>query len=161
MGDRCWLQVTVRKRDEQKFLEAVDEDPRYLEREEDEWGNPRLTCDEANYGWYDELDVAAAAGCVFHGDHGAGGEYGPATFASDGSGGCHNVDADRESMPVVVVGEQGPDKNHLQLIADYWQTYRGAERLMENTGATALREVVDDRRDGPAQGAGGDEEVGE
>ena len=143
MGDRCWLQVTVHRNHVDEFWKAVDDDPKYAESEEDEWGNMRYQIDEANYGWSDQLDAAAAQGCVFEGDHGAGGEYGPHSFASQGDGLCHCVETDHDMTPVVPCPEGGPDGRYVAVVADYWRVYRRVRELLERTGATELRRIVD------------------
>jgi len=162
MGDRCWLQVTVHRNHVDAFWEAVGDEPKYNNPTMDEWGNSTYEVEEANYGWYDQLDAAAAAGCIFEGQHGPGGEYGPAAFACDGQGLCHNVDCDHESTPVVRCGEDGVDQRDLVVVQNYWRVFNCARELLERTGAVELRRIVDDGQGNDQdQGAGGDEEVGQ
>lgn len=91
MGDRCWLQIRVRKQDAQLWDEIWREgkDPPRFEDWLDEVQEETDTtligqANEANYGWQDELERAAKLGCVFVGSHGEGGGYGAATFAGIG-----------------------------------------------------------------------------
>ena len=85
MGDRCWLQIRVRKQDAEKYDEAFGWGPKFTDwlSEIQEETEHTLTgqIDEANYGCQDQLSKAAALGCVFHGSHGEGGCYGAAEFA--------------------------------------------------------------------------------
>ena len=86
MGDRTWVEVTVRRDCLAKFLEMTDRD-----MNEDPGKGPWevLFYEEVNYGGSEGHNAAAAAGCVFYGCHGSGGEYGAYDFWSDGSGVLH------------------------------------------------------------------------
>lgn len=79
MGDRCWVEVTVRKEHEQKFLEVVGYD--WDERSEDTH-TVTLHFAEANYGMGQPLDQASAVGIEFYGHHGNGDSYGASDFFS-------------------------------------------------------------------------------
>lgn len=86
MGDRCHLEMTLRRADLTKFAPFVDAQPdKAWWDDEDEMDNPDLVTVriyEANYGLLDERMAAAKAGIPFHGTHGEGGEYGGYAFAS-------------------------------------------------------------------------------
>jgi hypothetical protein len=76
-------------KDVKRFCEIVKED------DPDTWacnidecdGNSKNYCvEEVNYGWWQELNDAAAAGIIFVGYHGDGGDYGACNFVSAGHG---------------------------------------------------------------------------
>lgn len=48
-------------------------------------GQVCVILEEANYACREELEKAAAAGILFHGRHGCGGDYGAEEFVSDGA----------------------------------------------------------------------------
>jgi len=86
MGDRCYLQITMRRKDLEPFGNQLGWTGCY-----DWWDdlydedNPDIvTVDvqEANYGWVDDREAAAEAGFLFIGQHDAGGTYGPCSFAA-------------------------------------------------------------------------------
>jgi hypothetical protein len=83
MGDRCWLSVTVRKDEEERFLDMIAAD--YDERYEDE-RTVTLEFHQANYGLGQPLDNAAGANIEFYGEHGRGDQYGASRFHSNGEG---------------------------------------------------------------------------
>lgn len=87
MGDRCFLEISMRREDLSRFAEHVNAAPEEewwdnLSEEEDCPGVVTVSVHEANYAWYDERVEAAKAGIPFYGRHEAGGEYGPYCFVS-------------------------------------------------------------------------------
>ena len=80
MGDRCYLQITVRKEDEKAFLSVVGRNAAD-EREENDL-NVTLTFEQANYGFGNDLDEFASLGFEFYGWHGQGSSYDSAEFFS-------------------------------------------------------------------------------
>ena len=86
MGDRCYLEMTLRRADLTRLAPHVDAPPDEKwwdeEAEEKDSGLVTVTVHEANYAWTDERREAAEAGIPFFGSHGEGGEYGPYAFAS-------------------------------------------------------------------------------
>ena len=89
MGDRCYLRIKIRRQDEKLWAPIAGEETigRWLDLDEpDDGKSPTLegSIDEVNYGWFDELTQAAAAGCVFEGRHEAGSEYDAEEFAAIG-----------------------------------------------------------------------------
>lgn len=86
MGDRCYVQMTMRKTDVPLFAQFVGAEPdeQWFDYE-DELDNPELTdvsLHEANYALLDARQAAAEAGIPFFGTHDAGSEYGPGGFVS-------------------------------------------------------------------------------
>lgn len=86
MGDRCYLEMTMRRADLPRFAEHVGAAPaeKWFDAE-DAHERPELVTlriYEANHAWYDQRREAAEAGIPFFGSHGEGGEYGPYAFAS-------------------------------------------------------------------------------
>jgi hypothetical protein len=78
MGDRCYLQVTVRESDEAAIQHHLgDADSR-----EEEGTVVTLTYEEANYGLGNDLEEAATAGVEFYGWHGTGSSYDASDFCS-------------------------------------------------------------------------------
>jgi hypothetical protein len=83
MGDRCFLQVTVR-RDQAEQLKGILGDPDE-ETMHNDW-SMSLEYHQANYGLSYPLMEASSKGLVFYGFHGNGTEYGSREFFSDPSG---------------------------------------------------------------------------
>ena len=112
MGDRCYLRIKVRRQDEKLWAEVAGEENigDWLNLDEpDDGKSPVLegSIDEANYGWINELEAAARAGCVFEGRHEAGGEYDAEEFGAIdgklfiygvGQNGCPLVELDEETL---------------------------------------------------------------
>jgi hypothetical protein len=86
MGDRCDLEMTLRRGDLPRFGELMHTQPNVDwfdtcgESDSPEVVIVRLY--EANYAIYEERLAAAKAGIPFFGSHGEGGEYGAYGFAS-------------------------------------------------------------------------------
>lgn len=80
MGDRCSLEMTMRKTDFDRLgLEA------YFETNEvRDDGIVECYADEANYAYQSEREEWAAKGVLFVGNHGSGGDYCCGQFVSDG-----------------------------------------------------------------------------
>ena len=77
MGDCCYMQITCRRQDQKRFEELG------FHLEFDESPNSHLVeliDEEANYAHYNSLPTDIP----YHGDHGAGGEYGSYDLACDG-----------------------------------------------------------------------------
>lgn len=87
MGDRCYLQITMRREDLPKFggILGCAPDETWWDNGYDEECNEDLvtvSVYETNYGWTDDREAAAKEGLVFFGDHDPGGTYGPCAFAA-------------------------------------------------------------------------------
>ena len=87
MGDRCYLEITLRRSDLDRFGKHLDAAPGeewwdHLDEEANQPGIVTASVYEANYAWYDERCAAAKDGIDFHGWHAEGGEYGPYEFVS-------------------------------------------------------------------------------
>ena len=87
MGDRCYLEITLRRADLDLFGKHLNAAPGeewwdQLSEEENQPGIVTASVYEANYAWYDERAAAAKEGINFHGWHADGGEYGPFEFVS-------------------------------------------------------------------------------
>ena len=87
MGDRCYLEITLRRADIDRFGKHLDaaqgeEWWDHLDAEANQPGIVTASVYEANYAWYDERCAAAKDGIEFHGWHSEGGEYGPYEFVS-------------------------------------------------------------------------------
>jgi hypothetical protein len=77
MGDRCYVEITVRECDRDEW-----ESLGYDEEGDDTEGALNLADTERNYGVSDSLDLAE--GCPMFGYHSEGGEYPAMLFAYDG-----------------------------------------------------------------------------
>lgn len=77
MGDRCYVEVTLRKEDKDGFI-AIFGDP----EDEGDTGEFVVTLGfpEVNYGGGSELEEAREAGIQFYGWHSAGSSYDAAKF---------------------------------------------------------------------------------
>ena len=109
MGDRCYLEITLRREDLCRFAPHIDATPEEewwdrLDEEEDRPGVVTVSVYEANYAWYDERMNAAKADIPFHGYHAEGGEYGSYAFASR-AGKLHEAPLSHEGDLVLAVDE--------------------------------------------------------
>ena len=87
MGDRCYLEITLRRSDLDRFGKHLDAAPgeEWWDHLDEEASQPVIVTAsvyEANYAWYDERCAAAKDGIDFHGWHAEGGEYGPYEFVA-------------------------------------------------------------------------------
>ena len=87
MGDRCYLEITLRRSDLDRFGKHLDAAPGeewwdHLDEEANQPGIVTASVYEANYAWYDQRCAAAKDGIDFHGWHAEGGEYGPYEFVA-------------------------------------------------------------------------------
>jgi hypothetical protein len=86
MGDRCYLQMAIRRKDLEPFGKAIgvsNSHPWWDDLHEE--GRARVVMaivHDANYAWLDSRIAAAEAGIVFTGQHDAGDNYGPCAFAA-------------------------------------------------------------------------------
>ncbi|NLE61975.1 MAG: hypothetical protein GX616_26770 [Planctomycetes bacterium] len=87
MGDRCYLEITLRRADLDRFGQHLDAAPGeewwdHLDEEDNQPNIVTASVYEANYAWLDQRLAAAKEGIDFHGWHAEGGEYGPYEFVS-------------------------------------------------------------------------------
>ena len=130
MGDRCYLEMTMRRGDLPRFAPHVGAaaDERWWTEDEPDAGNPdlvRVRVHEAEYGWFDEREAAAKAGIPFIGTHGQGGEYGSHAFVS-WAGRQLEAPTNRDGDMVVAINEAlVPIETRFDLYA-YVETLRAA-----------------------------------
>jgi len=85
MGDRCWFEITIKEKDRRLFEESFIPEKEYGHEDETSFKTQiSFVFQEANYGFYDELEGLSKTSLQFFGNHGMGGTYGPSEFASDG-----------------------------------------------------------------------------
>ena len=85
MSDRTYCRITIAARHQSKLGQLLEQEGF---TEQDDNSNPTLTHytdSEANYGGSSTLDSLQGEGRPFTGYHEAGGDYGPAVFAYDGT----------------------------------------------------------------------------
>ena len=109
MGDRCYLEITLRRSDLDRFGKHLDAAPEEewwdrLDEEDDRPGVVTASVYEANYAWYDERMNAAKADIPFYGYHAEGGEYGSYAFAT-WAGKLHEAPLSHEGDLVLAVDE--------------------------------------------------------
>ena len=137
MGDRCYLTMTLFRRDLPSLLthlgrgEAAESGNVENEFAEIEPQVPEgvvsITEYEANYAWYTELETFAGEGYIFYGSHSAGGDYEAGLFA-----GCNEelawVDTgDHAYMPTIEVYPDGfVSGASLDSAFDYFRVYSDA-----------------------------------
>ncbi len=134
MGDRCYLEMTIRREDLPKFALCVDAEPG------EEWwddlrehpSNPHLvsvSVYEVNYGWLDERQEAAKAGIAFAGTHGDGGCYGSYAFAAH-DGEMSEAPLSHDGDLIIAVDEDlKPVDDGDETIRAYVARLRAVERL--------------------------------
>ncbi len=151
MGDRCYLQITMRRKDLEPFGHQLGWTGGY-----DWWddlyneANPEVVTvavHEANYGWVDDRESAAEAGLVFTGQHDAGGTYGPCAFAA--VNGVHmEMPVDHDGNLVMAVDEDcNPvtDINDLKAFCEHRKAARTALGLPAKEGGDDAHGSEEDR----------------
>jgi len=107
MGDRCWVDVTLRREDADRFLDMVMLAP---DGRDEDGPTVTLTFPEANYGMGQPLDVAATAKIEFYGSHTRGDSYGPNDFYSNGDGMVHYLPTDGDGDGYVISGRTSSER---------------------------------------------------
>ena len=138
MGDRCSLSITLRRDDLPKLLKLLGFSDQEIQRgcggdvetEDNNDGSTTVRFHEANYGLYSERQDLAAMGVAYYGSHGAGGDYGPAAFASAGRQWA-DVPISQSGETMVPVSETGvPDDAAVKEVRLYHRLLREArERI--------------------------------
>ncbi|MBT7067489.1 MAG: hypothetical protein HN919_14400 [Verrucomicrobia bacterium] len=132
MGDRCYLQLTLRRKDLDRFGAILNE-PAGTKRWNEDVGEPapgivEIALHEANYALWDERELAAGDGIPFFGNHGAGGDYAGCEFVSlDGR--QLEVYTDREGMMCVQIDDHMRLLTDIGLIRKYLEKQRSVQRL--------------------------------
>ena len=146
MGDRCYLEITLRREDLPRFAPCVNARPEETWWDsEDEPGNKDLISVrvyEANYAWLDEREAAAEAGIAFFGNHGEGCQYAGCAFASlDGE--QIEVYTDRDGLICVQIDGRTQLLTDLGYIQDYLEKLRAVKELFGMPAAEAEGSPVD------------------
>jgi len=125
MGDRTWLRIEFSKHDLDKFNEVLKD-----QIWDDTWWDELMEADEsameiaevheANYGWYNEMELLKNAKLTFRMFHGAGGNYGSGTAVCY-MGKMVEMDTSHEDQPVVTVTKDGPDSYDLEQAQEYFE----------------------------------------
>jgi hypothetical protein len=104
MGDRCYVEITVRKCDTEAWesLGYYEQDATYVSGD----NQLILADDERNYGVSDTTDDIAP-GCPMYGYHEQGGDYPAMIFAFDGEIFLQH-ECNSNHMPVIECGLTGP-----------------------------------------------------
>jgi len=125
MGDRCYLQMTLRRDDYEKhdlsdyFSEGVVGKNDGLMTVA-EW--------EANWTYESELEEWAKLNIPFYGYHGPGENYGPSVFASDGKGHYAEAETNSDGHLIGVVNDDGSiDKGYKKIIETYRSVFNAAK----------------------------------
>lgn len=112
MGDRCWLEVTVRKEQAERFLRCVST---HYEVEREDGVSITFSFPEANYGMGSELEQASVAGCQFYGEHARGSAYGAYEFYSSGHNEVEYLSKGEDNEGHVVCGSTPEERlGHLR-----------------------------------------------
>jgi hypothetical protein len=133
MGDRCYLRITLKREDLDRFGQYMKCKPgeRWWDEEQDEPADGVIEVGifEANYAMTAQRTEAAQAGLVFFGWHGEGGEYGGYEFASAG-GEMLECATDRNGDLVLVLDHDLNVQNDLEHIRRYIAMRRQVRELM-------------------------------
>jgi hypothetical protein len=127
MGDRCYMNLTVRRRDVRRFAELT---PDLIEPDEPA---EDVDIEQVNYAAWTELESAADQRLVFRGWHSTGGEYPAASFASDGTDGLlHScINTEQSTRPHVPLDENGqPMAGELKAALAFLRADRRARELI-------------------------------
>ena len=132
MGDRCDMQLTLRREDLDRFARILNE-PAGSKWWNDDLGEPapgivEIAINEANNALSDERELAAGDGIPFFGNHGEGGDYAGCEFASlDGS--QIEVYTDRDGMLCVQIDDHMRLLTDLEHIREYQEKRRTVQHL--------------------------------
>lgn len=115
MGDRCYLQITCRKSDQERFSDLLD-----AHESTDADPTVRMSVDEANYGYMTmDGDSGELPNDVpYIGFHGAGGNYGQGKFACDGTT-FRYVECTDYGYAIAFDGDGNPDVEALAAVREY------------------------------------------
>jgi hypothetical protein len=132
MGDRCHLQLTLRREDLDRFGAILNE-PAGSTWWNEEYNEPapgivEVGIHEANYALFDEREQAAREGIPFFGNHGEGGDYAGCAFAGIG-GRQIEVYTDRDGLLCVQLDESMRLLTDLGHIREYLEMQRAVEHL--------------------------------
>ena len=121
MGDRCFMQIALRRSDLPRFAAHVGTAPAeewWDQLSEDSEEIVTAEVYESNYAWFDQRQAAAEAGIPFHGIHGEGGNYGPYAFAS-WNGEHHEAALSHDGELIMTVNEDLEPLDDVQALRDY------------------------------------------
>ncbi len=135
MGDRCNIMITLRREDMARFATHIDAAPddKWWDDLHDEPGNGCVTVElyDVNYGMCDARASAAKAGIPFHGNHGAGDEYGPHGFVA-WQGTQHEAALDHRGDLIITVDEDLKPSDDLKNLRDYVKALRAIRNAFVN-----------------------------
>lgn len=125
MGDRCSMDLYMRKSDFEALSDDLKEEIGIPYSEEDGGTVVQFSIDEVNYGAHTEREGWGEKGLVFYGSHGAGGDYGEYVFAA--YDGMHIDCPASEGSPTVMVQDDGEIRSdEIRHAKQYLETYRKA-----------------------------------
>ena len=125
MGDRCWISITFRKKDQKKieeefFFEELDEDGSAITGQSS----------GINYGGCEEQQRLAEESLTFYGFHGAGAGYGECAFACY-KGKQVEINADYDGNPVASVLPDGTiPKIEKESAIEFWEIHKQAKEYV-------------------------------
>lgn len=136
MGDRCYLEITLREKDLPIFDLAfsMSKSPgsflKWLDNYHTDEKAKTVTgfATEANYGWYSELEEAARLGAVFIAHNSAGSEYGAGVFACSGSKSAWLATDENKDLICTLDKQLRP--RHITRIKKDAAILRNAERIL-------------------------------
>ena len=122
MGDRCNIQITMRRDDLARFSKHIDAAPDEAWwnefDEEDTPGVVTVSLYDVNYALCDARSAAAEAGIQFYGNHSEGDEYGPGAFVS-WQGELYEVPLNHAGDLMIAVDEDLEPIRDLKHLRDY------------------------------------------
>jgi len=124
MGDRCYWEAEVRKRDSSRFQEIIY--GTVLDKERTEFEEV-----EMNYAAWDGCTSAAEEGLVFKVSHGAGGNYGAGAFCALG-GKLYTVERTEDGRICVPVNSRGNiDPKRMEEVKKYIAAVKKVNRILQ------------------------------
>lgn len=132
MGDRCHMQLTLRRKDLDRFGAILNE-PAGSEWWDEDLGEPapgivEIALHEANYALLAEREQAAGDGIPFFGNHGEGGDYAGCNFVSMGDQQLE-VYTDRDGLLCVQIDDNMRLLTDLEHIREYQEKRRTVQHL--------------------------------
>jgi len=147
MGDRCWLRIEFSKHDIEKFNEVLKDqiyDGTWWDEFEPVGEHISAQVDEANYGWWTEMESLKNAQLTFRMSHGAGGGYGSGTAVCY-MGKLIDMDTNHEDQPVVVVDKNGPELYGIEQAQKYFELSEHIDAYFKDDFRSHVMRAVEDK----------------
>ena len=159
MGDRCWLRIEFSKHDVDKFNEVLKDQiwdgGTWWDECDDLGGDGKPTSvqvDEANYGWFTEMELLKNAKLTLKMFHGAGGNYGSGTAVCY-MGKMVEMDTNHEDQVTVMVTKSGIDSHEVSQADKYFKLSEKIDLYFKDDFRSHVMRAVEDNNATKLQGS--------